>query len=169
MRKFEKDDYKVFDLFNKQWALVTAGNIENYNTCTISWGSMGTIWGMPGDGRPIITVYVHPSRYTNGFLKRENIFTVSFFQEKYRKALDILGNLSGRDGDKVAKAGLTPVETDGSVSFKEASRIFVCRKLYQAPFVREGMAEEINHGMYGDWEPHDMFIGEIMEVVEKTK
>ena len=48
MNNFEEKDYKVFDMFAKQWALVTAGNMEDYNTCTVSWGSLGTIWTRPG-------------------------------------------------------------------------------------------------------------------------
>ena len=37
----------VFRKFDKQWALVTAGTPEHYNTMTISWGGLGTC----GDGR----------------------------------------------------------------------------------------------------------------------
>lgn len=36
---------KVFELFNKHWALLTAGEGERANPMTISWGSLGTIWG----------------------------------------------------------------------------------------------------------------------------
>ena len=35
MKPFEANDYKVFDLFNNQWALVTAGTMDHYNTCTL--------------------------------------------------------------------------------------------------------------------------------------
>ena len=69
MKPFEMKDYKVFDMFNNQWALVTAGTPDHYNTCTIAWGSLGTIWGGPNRGRSIVTVYVNPDRYTYGFLK----------------------------------------------------------------------------------------------------
>ena len=168
MKAFELDDYKVFDLFNNQWALVTAGGIDHYNTCTIGWGSLGTIWGGPGKGRPIATVYVNPERYTWEFLKESDTFTVAFFPEQYKKALGYLGTHSGRDGDKVAAAGLTPRTVGGGVSYQEASLTLVCRKLYQAPFEREGMSEEINAGIYRDWQPHWMFVGEILEVENKA-
>ena len=39
MKPFESKDYKVFDMFSNQWALVTAGDPGHYNTCTIGWGS----------------------------------------------------------------------------------------------------------------------------------
>ncbi len=44
---FIEKKYDVFQMFNDRWALVTAGSIEKYNTMTIAWGSMGTIWGPP--------------------------------------------------------------------------------------------------------------------------
>ena len=36
MSDFEKRGYEVFELFSKQWALVTAGNKECFNSCTVS-------------------------------------------------------------------------------------------------------------------------------------
>lgn len=168
MKDFETKEYKVFDIFNNQWGLVTAGDLSNYNTCTIVWGSFGTIWGRgPGKGRSIVTVYVNPERYTWEFLTKLDTFTVEFFPPEYRKALGYLGTHSGRDGNKVAVAGLTPKEIGGSVTFAEANLTFVCKKLYQAPFERKNMAEAIDKGFYGDWEPHWMFVGEIVEVEDK--
>ena len=66
---FKDKSYDVFRLFNDRWALVTAGTIDDYNTMTIAWGSMGTIWGPPHKGKPILTVYVSPARYTQSFLE----------------------------------------------------------------------------------------------------
>lgn len=167
MREFEGKDYKVFDIFNNQWGLVTAGDKSSYNTCTIAWGSFGTIWGGPCRGRSIVTVYVHPDRYTYEFLRRSDQFTVSFFPDEYHKALGYLGSHSGRDEDKISIAGLAPKLIGNAVTFEEANLTFVCRKLYEAPFEREGMADEINNGMYATWEPHWMFVGEIVNVEDK--
>ena len=91
-----------FEKFNSDWALLAAGPAEKCNAMTISWGSMGTIWG-----KPVITVYVRPDRYTWGFLKENDTFTVSFYPERYRDALMYMGRESGRDGDKAAAAHLT--------------------------------------------------------------
>ena len=63
----------VFSKFDKQWALLTAGKEDDFNTMTISWGNMGTLWE-----RPVMTVYVRTSRYTHDFMDREDYFTVSF-------------------------------------------------------------------------------------------
>ena len=91
----------VFRKFDKQWALVTAGTPEHYNTMTISWGGLGTLWR-----RPVATVYVKKNRYTFEFMEQSDYFTVSFYPEEQRRALSLLGSTSGRDGDKIAAAGL---------------------------------------------------------------
>ena len=165
---FKDRQYDVFRMFNDRWALVTAGEPEDYNTMTIAWGSMGTIWGPPHGGKPILTVYVAPARYTFDYLEKNDYFTVSFFPEEYRRALGILGSRSGRDGDKVALTGLTPVAASHGVDFQQAELTFVCRKLYTHQFEAERTPQEVQDWIYhGDFQPHAMFIGEIVDVVEK--
>lgn len=93
MQDYKREEYKVFELFDKKWALVTAGNIQHYNCCTVSWGSLGNIWGTAGNSRSTVTVYVHPARYTSEVLKESDIFTVSFYPETSRKALGYLGSI----------------------------------------------------------------------------
>ena len=41
------------------------------------------------------------------------------------KALTVMGTVSGRDRDKPAEAGLTPVPIGGSVTYKEAELTFL--------------------------------------------
>lgn len=48
MEGFKAKEYKIFELFDKQWAIVTAGSMAHYNSCTVSWGSLGNIWGPCG-------------------------------------------------------------------------------------------------------------------------
>ena len=67
MNNFNEKEYKIFEMFHKDWALVTAGNIQHHNTCTVGWGSMGTLWTRSGKGA-VMTVYIHPARYTCDFL-----------------------------------------------------------------------------------------------------
>ncbi len=175
MNNFEEKDYKIFDLFRNQWALVSAGNIENFNTCTVSWGSLGTLWTRPGKSGSIVTVYLHPARYTREVLQQTDTFTVSFFPKEYRKALAYLGSHSGRNEDKVSVSGLSPISIGQGVTYKEANLTFVCRKLYQHQLSKEDLAQDIqdyyiaNPDAYplnenGEWEPHLIFIGEIIDV-----
>jgi len=178
MKEFEQKEYKVFDMFSHQLALVTAGNMDHFNGCTIGWGSLGNIWSRAGSVCPIVTVYVYPSRYTCEFLKANETFTVSFFPKEYRKALGYMGTHSGRNEDKVKAAGLTPVAIGSSVTYQQAHLTFLCKKLYQHEFVKENLADEI-HDYYkaspavyppdanGEWQTHYMFVGEIIDVDEK--
>lgn len=48
MSVLKEDTNKLMELFEKNWALVTAGSIEDYNSCTVSWGSLGNIWAIFG-------------------------------------------------------------------------------------------------------------------------
>lgn len=174
---YQERAYRVFELFDKQWGVVAAGSPECFNACTISWGSMGTLWTRPGKSGSVITVYLHPARYTREFMADSDTFTVSFFPPEYRQALSILGTRSGRDGDKVSAAGLTPVAMGDSVGFREASLSFLCRKLYQHTFSKEDIAPDVqayyrsHPAVYpvdenGEWQPHWMFVGEIIDAVE---
>ena len=175
MGNFEERDYKAFELFRKRWAIVAAGTPEDFNACTVGWGSLGTLWTRPGKTGSVVTVYLYPTRHTREYLAANDMFTVSFFPEECRKALGIMGSRSGRDGDKTAAAGLTPVGLGGSVTFEEAALTFVCRKIYQHRMSKEGMAPDIRDyyaskpGAFpatesGEWEPHWVFVGEIVDV-----
>ena len=163
---FKDQSYEVFRLFNDHWGLATAGTLEDYNTLTIAWGSMGTLWGPPHEGRPILTIYVSPARYTHSYLEQNDFFTVSFFPEEYRKDLSILGSRSGRDGDKVALTKLTPCPMGESVAFEEAKMTFLCKKLYTHQFEKERVPQEVSDWIYKRFPPHTMFIGEIIDVRE---
>jgi len=177
MSNFKELDYKVFEIFDKQWCVVTAGNMEHFNGCTVSWGSLGNMWGRHGSSCPTVTVYIHPARYTSEFLTESDTFTVSFFPEEYKKALGYMGSHSGRDGNKVRASGLTPVEMGSSVTYKEANLTFLCKKLYQHQFTKEDIAPEIQDyyasmpktypDFKGGWQPHIVFIGEIIGVEDK--
>ena len=65
MKPFETKDYKAFTMFEERWALVTAGTLDDFNTCTVSWGSMGNMWGMLGNDISTVTVYIHPAILKN--------------------------------------------------------------------------------------------------------
>ena len=175
---YEEKDYRIFELFNKQWALVTAGSMGKFNSCTVSWGSMGTLWTRPGKSGSVITVYLYPTRYTREFLTASETFTVSFFPESCKKALAYMGDHSGRDGDKAAGAGLTPVPMGDSVTYAEANLTFLCRKICQHRLAKEEIAPDVrdyyaaNPKVYppvenGEWQPHYVFIGEIIAVEDK--
>ena len=149
----------MLDLFSKKWALVTAGKAGHYNTMTIGWGSLGTLWS-----KPVCNVYVKPIRYTYDFLEQYDYFTITFFDEEYKNDLMLLGTKSGRDGDKVALTSLTPVFDEYGVSFKEAVCTIVCKKIYYQDLDVSVMGKDIIDKYYVSEEPHRMYIGEVIQI-----
>ena len=143
----------------KDWMLITAGNeARGYNTMTASWGHMGHIWGYDTS-----VIYVRPQRYTKQFVDREEKYTLCFFPG-YKKEMGYLGTKSGRDEDKVAAVGLTPVFGEDFTYFAEASLVLVCRKLYQAPLKEEFFLDPaVVDSSYPNRDFHDMYVGEILE------
>lgn len=155
-----------FMAIGSDWMLVTAGSINSYNTMTASWGGLGVLWN-----RNIAFCVVRGSRYTRKFIDNSSIFTLSFFDEKYREALRFCGAHSGRDCDKAAKTGLTAIESkNGSVFFEEARLVLECRKLYYHDIAPSGFVDlSIDKKIYGDKDYHRFYIGEIIYCYKKNE
>lgn len=150
-------------LFEPGWLLLSAGDFAagTFNAMTVSWGSLGVIWN-----KPFAQVVVRPQRFTFQFMERYPTFTLCAFPVEYRKALGVLGSTSGRDGDKIAASGLTPLA--GTVSaapiYAEASIAVECRKMYwqdldPSHFLDAGIA-----GNYPTGDYHRAYFGEILAV-----
>lgn len=150
----------IFSLFDKDWALLTAGTMAHYNTMTVSWGSLGTLWN-----KPTATVYVKPIRYTHAFMEENEYFTLSFFPKGYEKDLLLLGKKSGRDGDKLALTSLTPTALENAVAYKEAELTLLCRKMYHAEMEKSAMPSEAIRDYYESEAPHTLYIGEVVEII----
>ncbi len=150
----------IFEQFDKKWALLTAGDKENYNMMTISWGGLGTLWG-----KAIATVYVRQSRYTHEFLEANDYFTISFYPEEYKKILAVLGAKSGRDMDKRKESGLHPMEVEHSMTFEEAEVTLLCKKLYKQTLEVEHMPEDVRKQCYEGQSDHDMYLGEVLAIL----
>ena len=149
-----------FTKFDKDWALVTSGTKDNFNTMTISWGSMGTIWN-----RSVITIYVRPDRFTWEFLNSNEYFTVAFFDEKYRSDLTTLGTLSGRCDNKLAKTNLNPLFIDDNIiTFKEAKETFVLKKIYMAQMEYDKEPAFAQKIYVNGIKPHYIIMGEVVSV-----
>jgi len=160
-----------FKLLDNDWMLITAGSSESYNTMTASWGTFGILWN-----KPIAVCFIRPTRYTLEFVNRSDMFTLSFFSSEYHDILNFCGNHTGRNTNKAALTGLTPIFTEqGSVYFSQARIVMECRKLYvdklkSENFVKTNLMKEI----YPNGDLHHIFVGEIIncyssEVVTKEK
>jgi flavin reductase (DIM6/NTAB) family NADH-FMN oxidoreductase RutF len=147
-------------LIASDWMLVTAGTREKFNTMTANWGGMGYLWK-----KPVVFVFVRPERYTYGFIENTEGFTLTFFDEKYRDALNLCGTKSGRDCDKVAETGFTPIFTDrGYPAFHEAHLVLECRKLYADQLTREAFIDSEPLGTHYSTKGglHKLYIAEIV-------
>jgi flavin reductase (DIM6/NTAB) family NADH-FMN oxidoreductase RutF len=160
----------VFDLIDSKWFLVTAKKYKSdgrINTMTASWGFMGVMWN-----KPVANCVIRPVRYTYEFMEEADYYTLSFFSDKYRKALNILGTKSGRDGDKIKESGLTPVEVDGfdgmAVTFAEAETVFTCKKLYHEDINPANFIDDSLDGNYPKKDYHRVYWGEIAECLVKV-
>ena len=150
-----------YDKIGREWMLCTAGGEGKYNTMTCSWGHLGCLWNLP-----TAVCYVRPQRYTKEFIDREERYTLCFFREEYKKALGYLGTKSGRDEDKVAATGLTPVFEEDYTYFAEAKLVLVCRKLYRGSLSADGFVDRSIIGEhYPNADFHDMYIGQIEKVL----
>jgi flavin reductase (DIM6/NTAB) family NADH-FMN oxidoreductase RutF len=149
----------IFRLFDDDWTLVTAGNIDSYNTMTASWGGMGILWN-----KPIAICFIRPQRFTLQFTERSTCFTLSFFDDTYRDVLNYCGSHSGRDHNKVKETGLVPLYTGaGNITFEQARLVFECRKLY-SDYLKEDnfFIRGIILKNYPGKDFHRFYIGEIL-------
>lgn len=149
----------VFSLIGDQWMLVTAGDEKTCNTMTASWGGLGVLWN-----KNVATIYVRPTRYTKEFLDREDRFTLSFFDEEYKKSMGVCGSRSGRDCDKLELAGLHATYYEGVPYIEEARMVIVCKKIYHDTIKPENFLEDAIDNNYPLKDYHSIYYGEIQKV-----
>ena len=161
----EEIDQNLFTMLNDQWMLVTAGTPEHCNTMTASWGGLGVLWR-----RNVAKCVVRPQRYTMEFIEREGYYTLSFFGKNCREELAFCGSRSGRDVDKIKECGFTVAAGAGNAPyFEEADLVLVCRKLYWQDLDETRFTDPaIQEQCYPERDFHRMYIGEIVEVLQKA-
>ena len=113
------------------------------NVMTAAW--VGICCSKP----PCITVSLRKATSTYGNIMARQAFTVSIPSDASMKEADYFGLVSGRDADKFAVSGLTPVKSE----------------LVDAPYVAEfPLVIECKLAHSYDIGLHTMFVGEIMDV-----
>ena len=157
-------------IIKNRWILLTAGVFSPepsddpalpYNAMTISWGSVGQIWN-----KLFFQVVVRPTRYTYGFMESGDSFTLSVYPESLKPALSLLGSKSGRDGDKIAAAGLHPIASSSvaAPSFQEAELVVECRKMYWQDLDPSHFLDPAIESNYPKKDYHRVYFGEILAV-----
>lgn len=168
-REVDIDDVELnpFRQVGKEWMLVTAGTMANWNTMTAAWGGFGFLWR-----KPVAFAFVRYNRYTYEFMEKQNHFSLSFFDTSWKKALMVCGTKSGRDTDKAKETGLRPLDlsefpgvTGNALGFEQAQQMFICKKLYSGEISPEDFTEQEIHDLYPEKQYHRMYVGEIEKVL----
>jgi flavin reductase (DIM6/NTAB) family NADH-FMN oxidoreductase RutF len=125
------------------WVVGTYDAQGRPNAATIAWG--GICCSKP----PCVAISLRAATYTHGNIVARRAFTVNVPSEAQIKLADYFGTVSGRDVDKFATAGLTPVRGDlvDAPYVGEFALILECRVLHT-----------IELGL------HTQFVGEILDV-----
>ena len=154
---------RIFRLWDEQWFLLTAGDFRErrFNTMTVSWGSLGILWN-----KPFAQVVVRPTRHTHSFMERYDTFTLCAFSAEHRPALELLGSRSGRDGDKIAQSGLTPIASSRvpAPGFAEAELIIECRKIYWDDLEPSRFLDPGIEANYPQKDYHRIYFGELLAI-----
>lgn len=151
-----------FKLIGEKWMLITAGNEENVNMMTASWGGVGVLWN-----KNVTFSFIRPNRYTFEFTEQNDYYTLSFYDDIFKSELSFCGTNSGRDVDKIEKTGFTPVFDEAAPYFKEAKLVLVCKKIYTQYLAPELFLDPTIEQNYPLKDYHKMYVGEIEKVLIK--
>ena len=162
-KKINPRDVKenAIKMIAEEWMLISAGDEGGFNMMTASWGFMGEMWGADS-----VVAAVRPQRYTMEFIEKSDLFTLSFYGDR-KDIHAVCGRQSGRDVNKAALTGLTPVFTDGTVTFEQARLTLVCKKRYCGQLRPECFTLGECAELYPADDRHYMIIGEIVAAYEQ--
>ena len=150
------------ELFGTKWTLIGAGDKEDHNIMTASWGMLGKLWH-----KDVAVIFIRPQRHTYKIVEETDSFTLSFLPEEHRDALSFCGKASGKDVDKFEKAGLTPCYVDDTTAVEEANLVMVCKKLAITDFDPADFIDESIDDFYPTKDYHRAYVGEITKVFVK--
>lgn len=117
---------------------------EEYNIFTVAW--TGTVCTDP----PMCYISVRPERHSYEIIKRTGEFVINLTTESLARATDWCGVRSGRDYDKFAEMGLTPVP----------SAVVSAPALGESPVSIECRVKDIVK-----LGTHDMFLADVVNVL----
>ncbi len=151
---------KSIKYLHRQGAFLTVKKGDQVNVSTISWGNIGFEWG-----RPVFTILVRSSRYNHELLQDNEEFTVSIpTSSSMKKALNLVGSVSGREEDKFALAKITSfkAKTMDTPVVKEANIFYECKIIYNHKVDPKLLRGDVDVTSYMDGDYHEIFYGEIV-------
>ena len=124
-----------------------AGQVEGErkeNLLAIAWA------GVACSDPPMVSVAIRKNRFSHGLIASTREFVVNIPTADMKRVVDLCGTVSGRDGDKFARAGLHQVPSS----------------VVSAPLIAEcPVALECRVRHIYEAGSHDLFIGEVVAVV----
>jgi len=158
-------EMKPIKAFARDWMALATGNQKSMNSMTISWGTIGQLWG-----KNVVTVYVSSDRATKKLMDKNSYFTVSAFPDtrEYREALSYIGSHSlADDPNKTETAGLkVEYSSLGNPMFTDADLVIECKKIYADEFKKNLMPDDVRH-LYDELGVHTFYVGEIVNIYTK--
>ena len=111
---------------------------------------------------------LYKKRYTWSGIEANKTFSVNIPSDNLMKEVRVCGSKSGRDVDKIAHTGLTPVESEsGAVFFDEARLVVECRKIYIHDLNPKDFLDANIEKEYPEKDYHRMYTGEIKYCIYK--
>jgi len=112
----------VFNLIIEDHAVLTAGNPSHFNSMLANWK-----WGILFH-KPVVYSFINPKRYTLELMRKEQKFTLSYFNCEFQDDILLFGKMSARHHEeKMKNTKLTSIQTPtGNMAFKEAKLIIEC-------------------------------------------
>lgn len=162
---FTKNLEKNMEFLHKKGAFLTTKVADETNTMTISWGSIGFIWG-----KPMFTALIRKSRHTYGLIEKAGEFTVSIpLNDNMKKELALCGTKSGRDMDKIKESNLQLEEgkTVSTPVVKGCGVHFECKVVYKQPMSPNLLDESVDKSSYESKDYHTIYFGEIVDCYEE--
>lgn len=151
----------AFEMIGKDWLLLTAKKNNKVNTMTASWGGVGILWN-----KRVAYIFIRPQRYTKKFVDSSDKLSISVLPNEYRKELQYLGTVSGRDEDKITKANLTVKNYEDVPYFEEGRLTFICKKLYSQELEEKDFIDKnIIDTCYPQRDYHTMYVVEIEKIL----
>jgi flavin reductase (DIM6/NTAB) family NADH-FMN oxidoreductase RutF len=139
--------------------LVSSDESGRAGGMTISWGTVGVIWG-----RPVFCVLARPSRHTFQLLEASGEFTINVLPSEMGGAVDYWGKHSGRDVDKWARTGLRPAPARRvrPPIVEQGVLHFECRVIHRQDVAPQALAPELGPAYYASGDYHRVYYGEIL-------
>jgi len=160
-------EVRPFHVLDQQWAILVGGKVRP-NPMTVSWGGFGTLWN-----RPVLSVYVRPTRHTFACLTEHLEFTLNFLPEAQRAALDICGTVTGRD-QETDKWELAKIEPESAARVlvprvAGAALVFECRVLGHVDLDPSHFNDRSLQKLYPQKDYHRAFFGEVLGIFQTEK